>query len=360
MINLCLFMLSWSVAAQLPAGSPGERLGLAGPFGGVNHDVVLIAGGSNFPLGMPWKGGKKAYYSDICVLQKDYRWVATGRFRLPEPIAYGASVTTPHGVVCIGGENLEGVSKLVYLLNWDSASQKVVIGRMPDLPLGLSNAAAAYANGKVYVAGGETASGVSAGFYCLDMDSPVSGWVRLADLTKEVSHTLLIDAGNELFLIGGRRKNVGGVSDLYASVDVYDLRTGRWMERRSLPYALSAGTGVRTAGGKIWLFGGDGGATFTRTERLIAAIAVEKDDAKKKMLVEEKQQVQSAHPGFSREILQYDIATDAWTAIGRMPFPTPVTTTAFAWDDRFVIPGGEIKSGVRTSKIWLVKQTGHE
>ena len=353
-------MLSWSAAAQLPAGSPGERLGLAGSFAGVHHNVMLIAGGSNFPWAMPWKGGKKAYYNDICILQKDYRWTATGRFQLPEPIAYGASVTTPKGVACIGGENERGASKRVYLLKWDSASQKVTIGRMPDLPVGLSNAAAAYSNGKLYVAGGETTSGVSAGFYCLDIYSPETGWVRLPDLPKQVSHTILIDAGNELFLIGGRKRKAGEISDLYASVYAYDLHSNRWMERRALPYALSAGTGIRSGGGKIWLFGGDRGATFTRTERLIAAIAAENDQTRKRRLIDEKQQVQATHPGFSREILEYDIEKDTWTVIGRLPFPTPVTTTVFAWDGRFVIPAGEIKAGVRSSQIWVAKQTGHE
>ena len=352
MINLCLFMLSWSVAAQMPAGSPGERLGLAGSFAGIDHDVLLMAGGSNFPGAMPWEGGKKAYYSDICILRKDHSWVADGKFCLPEAVAYGASVTTPFGVACMGGENNAGVSKRVYLLKWNSVAGKVIVDRLPDLPIGVSNAAGAWANGKLYLAGGETALGVSCGFYCMDMRSPAAGWIRLPDLPKEVSHSLLIAAGNELFLIGGRKKNAGGISDLYASVYAFDLRNGRWMARSSLPYALSAGTGVRSADGKIWLFGGDRGATFIRTEKLIAAIDAEKNEARKKVLLEEKQRVQSTNPGFSREILQYDIANDAWSVIGQMPFATPVTTTAVAWDDRFVIPGGEIKAGVRSPKIW--------
>jgi cyclically-permuted mutarotase family protein len=348
-------MLTWSLAAQFPGGSPGERLGLAGVFAGVDHGVLLVAGGSNFPAGMPWKGGKKAYYSDIVVLQKDYRWVATGRFRLPRAVAYGASATTPEGVVCIGGENEQGVSGQVWLLQWDPNSSEVVVRELPSLPEGLGNAAAAYWKGRLYVAGGETTAGVSDEFFCLDMHNREKGWIRLPELPGAVSHTVLVASGDRLFLIGGRKKNPGGISDLSANVYAFDDREHRWARRQSLPYDLSAGTGLSPVDGKIWLFGGDRGETFHHTERLIAEIATEKNETRKKMLLEEKERVQTGHPGFSREILQYDVEKDDWTVIGRMPFPTPVTTTVLRWGDRIVLPGGETKAGVRTPDIRIAK-----
>jgi N-acetylneuraminic acid mutarotase len=62
--------------------------------------------------------------------------------------------------------------------------------------------------------------------------------------------------------------------------------------------------------------------------------------------------LQSNHPGFSNEILCYDTKLDSWTVEGRLPFPTPVTTHAFLWDNRIFIPGGEIRAGVRTPDIF--------
>ena len=90
--------INWSAVTQLPV-APGqkEQLGLAGVGGGVHNNVLLIAGGANFPEGMPWEGGIKRYWEDIYVLLKDengnYKWHGE-IFSLPEPFAYGASVAT--------------------------------------------------------------------------------------------------------------------------------------------------------------------------------------------------------------------------------------------------------------------------
>ncbi|MCC7378652.1 MAG: hypothetical protein IT255_04785 [Chitinophagaceae bacterium] len=62
--------VKWKIAAQLPPTN-GETvsIGLAGPLTGVTNDVLIVAGGANFPDGLPWNGGKKKYHNDIFVLQ---------------------------------------------------------------------------------------------------------------------------------------------------------------------------------------------------------------------------------------------------------------------------------------------------
>ncbi|MBR90601.1 MAG: galactose oxidase, partial [Verrucomicrobiales bacterium] len=42
--------LKWE---QLPL-FPKDHIGVAGPFVGVHNDVLIVAGGANFPEGMPW------------------------------------------------------------------------------------------------------------------------------------------------------------------------------------------------------------------------------------------------------------------------------------------------------------------
>jgi N-acetylneuraminic acid mutarotase len=65
--------------------------------------------------------------------------------------------------------------------------------------------------------------------------------------------------------------------------------------------------------------------------------------------------LQSAHPGFSKEILAYNIINDSWDVIDSIPYATPVTTTAVKWNNCFFIPSGEIKAGIRSSFILSVK-----
>jgi len=56
------------------------------------------------------------------------------------------------------------------------------------------------------------------------------------------------------------------------------------------------------------------------------------------------------HPGFSRDVLGYNLITDAWAKIGTLP-AGHVTATAVRWGDRIVIPSGEIRPGTRSPGI---------
>ena len=45
-----------------------DSSGVAGALAGIDGEVMIIAGGSNFPDKPPWNDGTKTYYSDIRVL----------------------------------------------------------------------------------------------------------------------------------------------------------------------------------------------------------------------------------------------------------------------------------------------------
>ncbi len=52
-------IVDWSDATQLPSQSGKPHPGLAGAVTGIHNNILLIAGGANFPDGLPWEGGKK-------------------------------------------------------------------------------------------------------------------------------------------------------------------------------------------------------------------------------------------------------------------------------------------------------------
>jgi len=351
--------IEWQVAAILPPQkNDAKALGVAGALIGVTNQVLLVGGGANFPEGMPWHGGKKKYHDLV------YVFGATGKgmgflksCTLPFHTAYGASTSTPQGVVYAGGENEQGTSNRVLLVQWNDAAQTIVVNELPPLPLAVSNLSITSDEHTIYVAGGEITDRVSAQFLSLDLDQLSSGWKTLPQLPKPVSHAILVvqSSGNakNIFLIGGRKKNQNGISDLYASVYAYDLEKQQWQEKKNLPYALSAGTGVATGLACILLFGGDKGETFHRTETLIAAINAEKDDVKKAALNQQKIGVQANHPGFSNELLQYNTSTNEWNRAGAIPFDVPVTTAAVMWGNGVIIPSGEVKAGIRTPEILI-------
>ena len=85
------------------------------------------------------------------------------------------------------------------------------------------------------------------------------------------------------------------------------------------------------------------------------AISNEKDEIKKQELVEQKNKLQMAHPGFKPDVLLYNTVTDEWQKLADIPFAVPATTAAVVWDNCVFIPSGEIKAGVRTPQILLGK-----
>ena len=354
--------MSWKIAAQLPA--PGEQtkaLGFAGPVAGMHENKLIVAGGANFPDAMPWNGGKKKYYDDVYVYSKKGNKLVLCKqtYKLPSSLAYSANCSTAQGIIVAGGENENGISKKVYLLRWDKKTDAIIIDRLPDLPLALTNASITVNGDIIYIAGGETATGVSDKFYSLDLNNIPQGWKQLPDLPQPVSHAVLAGQASKkfssIFLIGGRKKNASGISDLYSPVFKFDIQKKQWEEKKSLPQALSAGTGLSSGENGILIFGGDKGETFHKTETLIAAINAEKNESKKQELIQQKNQLQETHPGFSKEVLLYNIETDEWKAIGEIPFSSPVTTTAIRWGNDVIIPSGEIRAGVRTPQILSAK-----
>lgn len=339
---------------------PGAT-GYAGMIAGLHNRKLIIAGGANFPDTMPWLGGKKKYYDSVFILVKKGSHVSLYKkgMQLQEPVAYAAGCTTDKGLFYTGGENENGITNKSWLLTWNETLQQNEIKSLPSLPVRLTNAAAAAAGSLVFVAGGETPAGVSAAFYCMDLSNPEPVWKELAALPMPVSHAVLFcretEKGMKVFIAGGRCKQSNGISLLYQSFLEYDTEKNNWITKKDLPYALSAGTGVSTPSGSLLLLGGDKGTVFHQVEKLIAEIMETKDPGKKQELERQKASLQSAHPGFSGQLLRYDENKNEWIPAGKLPYETPVTTAALCWEDRIMIPSGEIRAGVRSPYILIGK-----
>lgn len=353
----------WKKIAELPDPPGGQKqVGLAGVYAGLTENLLLIAGGANFPVAMPWQEGKKKYWDDIYIIRKTgngFIWQAPGTQKLKNKIAYGASVTTTEGVVMIGGETEKGLSSEVVLLKWNKVKKEINSTILPSLPDPLANAGATVVGNSIYLAGGETPFSVSNQFYSLDMNHPLAGWKRLPEIPKAISHMVLVaqSAGDQIdiYLMGGRCKKENGISELYSNTYEYSISKNAWTEKASMPYALSAGTGMAVGTAEILLFGGDKGETFHQVEVLVAAINNEKSTENKQKLINKKNNILETHPGFSKELLSYHTVKDEWTSKGIIPYDTPVTTTLIKWGNHGILPSGEIKAGVRTPVVLSVK-----
>ena len=352
--------IDWREAGSLPGDDNGAvHQGLAGPVSGMHNNVLIIGGGANFPDSMPWLGGTKRFYDDVYLFRRDnehYTLVDDKRFKMPYRLAYGASCSTPKGVLYAGGENESGLLRTVLLIRYNSSDNELIIDQLPDLPFAIANASIATDGKNIYLAGGETEEGVSDKLFHMDLNEAHAQWTHLANLPHPVSHSILAFSVNNsrrsLYLVGGRAKNKTRPSDFFHASYRFDLGNYGWEQMASLPYALSAGTAWSDGECNIFLFGGDAGKTFNNTEELIFAISKEEDPVKREMLNHQKTALQAAHPGFSRDVLHYNACDDEWSVAGRLPFDAPVTTTAVATrDGEVIIPSGEIRAGVRSPLI---------
>lgn len=126
--------LTWKQGGKLPAPPGAARQeGVAGSFAGYSNNVLLVAGGANFPgawqqfdAGQNYahKGLKKTWRDDIYA-RRDGKWWHAGK--LPAGMGYGTGIQLDDGVLLIGGE-LDGgaASKDVFLLQWDGKAVRLV------------------------------------------------------------------------------------------------------------------------------------------------------------------------------------------------------------------------------------------
>jgi N-acetylneuraminate epimerase len=319
--------LYWSQLPPLP-----DARGVAAPFAGVSGGALLVAGGASFPDKMPWDGGKKVWHDDVYgLIAPDARWRRVGV--LPRPLAYGVSVTTDSGVVCIGGSDAERHYQDVLLLTFTNGL--LAVHSLPSLPLPLANAAGARIGSTIYVAGGSSQPGEqSALTQCcaLDLAQKNPAWTAVEPCPGK-PRILPVAAAScgSFYLIGGAALDLtnGHVARVYLR-DAWRYRPGHgWQRLADLPRpCVAAPTPAPSLDDSFLLLGGDDGshAGFQPLDR---------------------------HPGFPRTILAYDAKANAWREVGAVPAPRVTVPTAF-WRGRFVIPGGEMRPGVRSPEVWVL------
>ena len=168
--------MRWEPLPPLP-----EALGYAGSFAGVSRGALMVAGGANFPDRPPWEGGTKTWTDRVFVLADPAgRWVeAEGK--LPRPLGYGVSATTPAGVVCAGGSDARRHYADVFLLGQSEGT--LTRRALPPLPRACANACGAVLDGVLYVAGGLAEPDATATlhtFWALDLEAGDGrGWREL-------------------------------------------------------------------------------------------------------------------------------------------------------------------------------------
>lgn len=320
--------ITWSQLPPLP-----DALGVAAPFVGTSGGALLVAGGANFPGKMPWDGGQKVWHDEVYALdQTNGAWQLAGR--LPRALAYGVAVSINGGVLCIGGSDAAGHHREVFELHWRHG--RLETEPRDPLPLPLAQACGAVVGNTVYVACGATEPGEKTAtnrVFALRYASKDLRW-REVEAFPGQSRILPVAAaiGDTLYLAGGAalEPTNGHVARVYLR-DAWSFRPDRgWRRVADLPKpSVAAPSPAPGVGSEFFVVGGDDGS-------LAGFQPVEK------------------HPGFPKMILAYDAVKNLWRTNGETPAPR-ATVPVVRWQDRFVIPSGELRPGVRSPEVWTLR-----
>ncbi len=321
-----------------------DPIGLASPFVGTSGQALIVAGGTNFPDKKPWEGGVKRWHDEIYVLESpEGKWINAGK--LPRPMAYGASISTAEGLVCIGGYDAERAYTDAYILVWREG--RLERRDLPPLPTPVTSAGAAMVGQTIYLAGGTAVPDVLAAdslhsFLALDLSVAEPKWQELPTWPGPERYFPVAAAHDGTFYLftGMRREmdeqgkpKIGFLTDAYAYTATPGGPAGSWRRLADLPRAKGAAPSPASAADshRLAILGG----------------GVQASDIVGPM---------SDRRGLSGLVLMYDIESNRWTEAGEVPAPR-CATTAVSWRNGTVVPSGEVTAGVRSPQVWFYRWT---
>jgi solute:Na+ symporter, SSS family len=358
--------LSWEALEDVP-----DDLGVAGAFAGLQMsddaeaNVLLFAGGANFPLpdGVEdlWdERTTKVYHDAVHALVREgdaYRWIADVG-QLPQPIGYGASASSPRGVLCVGGQDAERAYADAFELTWHPETRSSRVRELPDLPETSTGGSAVWFQNALWVWTGQTgpdASSASNHLWRLDPRTLIHGfraypeWQPQPDLPahgRTMAQLVVQHDGYDsaLYLIGGRYVDADDPASQAAPLglvfldEVWSFHPGEgvWRQRASAPTPMTAGTALPFGQSHVFVLGHATGE--------ILADACEAGGGSPDWSTYD-------HPGFPRKAWAYHTITDSWIEAGELP-ANQVTTPAVRWGDDLLVISGEVQPKVRTRSAW--------
>lgn len=330
--------MHWRQLPTLP-----DKTGFGGLFAGISAGKLIVAGGANFPDRMPWDGGTKQYHRTVYILDSpSSTWREVGA--LPRPTAYGISIATEAGILCVGGNDLEHTFADCFLLRVEG--NRLAFETIAPLPKPLT-AACGVAIGRIaYICGGVgTADGLASdavsSLLRLDLNDRSKGWQECESLPGPGRfHAVAAALGDSLFVISGLRRKRTNESafELEYLEDAYrytldQTGKGRWVRLADLPHpnAAAPSPAMPLDAQRIVLFGSGADGLHL-------------------------QPPPQDRPPPSSTCLAYNTATNDWTPLGTTPAPR-MTVPTVVWNGEWIVPSGEVRPGRRSPHVWAVRSS---
>lgn len=323
---LAAFLLTVACSSPMikelpPISHPGYAKGVSAPFCGSLADVLVVAGGANFPDKPLLEGGSKRVYADIWTFS-DGAWTHAGC--LPDSTAYGATFQVEDALVLAGGNVCGETTDKVYELRLKDG--KAVLKALPPLLLPLEQCGWTQEGEVLYLVGQEGVFSCRAGEY---------EWKKLADLPEPLVQPVAYAKDGRLFVWGGFNPGTLEVPD-----QGWCLKDGAWADAPAIPDGgtFVGATGAVLPDGRLAVVGGVNRAIFAKAlhngpEDRIPYLSQEPSWYK-----------------FRQEVYLFDGM--AWTQAGTFPECALAGPGVTASAQGLYVAGGELKPGVRSPRIF--------
>lgn len=363
---------NWQALPDLPCAGYTPSPGVSAPFAGIHNNMLIVAGGCNFPDVPVADGGTKKYHNTIYVLdlkkETEAQWA--GPYLLPYTVAYGASVSSPKGLICIGGNNDTTTLSSVLLLTWDTGQNRIITDTLPSLPCTVDNTGATLIGNDLYVAGGNCDGIPQSYVFRLNLNKLQNGWKKLPSVPgmariQPVVASQKTKDGARLYVSSGFHPSV---SDSKPFIDtelmVFNPDANTWEMATSIPPFQDNSPRTFTGGCAV-PFGNDnllfiGGVNYTR---FLSALEREKETKasvkKGQNLLTDSLKSESRnyllHPAewyeFNTSLLIYNTKTGKWAHVGDFPQLARAGASTVVYNNKLIIINGELKPGIRTPQV---------
>lgn len=328
-----------------PTEEQGFDKGVSACYCGVINGYLYIAGGCNFPDKPVAEGGKKRFYKAIYAAKLNaegdrLEWKTVGQ--MPQPAAYGVSVTYENSLILVGGNNeTGGLTTAIRLRPTATGMQQEAL---PSLPHALDNMAGAVVGHILYVVGGNCEGVATQKVWSLDLKNTAKeGWKEEPSIPgiARVQPIAAALAGGLLGVWGGfAPKTDSKAAQLAMNGASYNAGCGTWT---ALPVPTDA------LGEEVFT----GGATAIATPKkgVVVVGGVNKDVflAAINKLPEGYLLHEPEWYRFNNRVLCY--RDGAWTQLLQHPSVARAGCALAYWDGWVYVVGGELKPGIRTPEI---------
>lgn len=354
----------------IPDEEVGYSLGVSACYAGTIGNQLIMAGGCNFPETPVAEGGKKKFYQGIytATVTADslLAWRKVGE--LPQPAAYGVTVSIGDGLILAGGTNAEGALSAVYRLSLSADNQRVVLDTLRSLPFALDNMAGTVVGNKLFLLGGNAKGKPSNGLYSIVYTEPGASWRQETPFPGNARIQPVCagqqQKGGGIYMWGGFAPSVDG-SPATLSTDgyYYSLAKQTWTPVGNPvgddlePVSLGGGIAYSVSDTLIVCTGGVNKDIFlsalVREELLkqyVAAGDTVREDSLR-ALIKQYMLLPPKSYQFNDKILVYDTQQNLWKELGKSSAMARAGAGIAGNGSVFYCINGELKPGIRTPEI---------